>query len=503
MGAPPAGISDAVWLSWPAEAREFILDQQGELRAQQEEVEQLRAQLTALATEVASLRERNGRSSRNSSKPPSSDGPGFKPPERREGSGRKRGGQPGHPGAGPELLSIERVNEVVEHHPDACRRCGTLLQGEDPEPYRHQVIEIPPITPLVIEHRLHRLVCPCCSTSTCATLPADLEATRYGPRLSALVGLLGSAFPLSFSKTQALLDQLLGVEISRGAIAAIRQRLSAALEQSMEEALAAARQQPVAYVDETGAPTGNADGGNPDRKRGWQWVMVTAVVTVFMQGLSRSAAASIELLGHAFGGIVVSDRFSAYNHLPVMQRQLCWAHVIRDLTAIAERQGASAQIGAELLGLQQQLFVQWHQWKDGTIDWDQLQQSCQPIRKHFDGTLQRVVDLGFARKERTPWAQTVRTCQQLLQRKEALWTFLDHPGIEPTNNAAERALRQSVIQRKISLGVQSASGAICRSRLLTVTTTLRQQGRDIWQFLEQAWIAHHRGGVMPSLLPDP
>ncbi len=107
------------------------------------------------------------------------------------------------------------------------------------------------------------------------------------------------------------------------------------------------------------------------------------------------------------------------------------------------------------MALQKQLFVQWHQWKDGTIDWDQLQQSCRPIRLQFEGTLQRVVDLGFARKERTPWAQTVHTFQQLLQRKEALWTFLDHPGIEPTNNAAERALRQSVIQRKISLGVQS------------------------------------------------
>ena len=105
----------------------------------------------------------------------------------------------------------------------------------------------------------------------------------------------------------------------------------------MEEALAAARQQPVAYVDETGAPTGNADGGNPERKRGWQWVMVTPVVTVFLQGLSRSAAAAIELLGNAFGGIVVSDRFSAYNHLPVMQRQLCWAHLIRDLTAASLR----------------------------------------------------------------------------------------------------------------------------------------------------------------------
>jgi transposase len=308
---------------------------------------------------------------------------------------------------------------------------------------------------------------------------------------------------LSFSKTQALLDQLLGVEISRGAIATIRTRLSEALQQPVQEALEAARQQPVAYVDETGAPTGNADGGNPTGKRGWQWVMVTAVVTVFVQGLSRSTTAAIELLGNAFGGIVVSDRFSAYNHLPTHQRQLCWAHVIRDLTAIAERPGASAEFGAELLGLQQQLFAQWHQWKDAAIDRSKLQQGCRPIRQAFLATLQRVVELGYQRGERTPWAKTVRTCQQLLQVADGLWTFLEVPGVEPTNNAAERALRQSVIQRKITQGVQSRQGGICRSRLLTVTTTLRQQGRDVWEFLEQAWIAHFRGGVMPSLLPDP
>ena len=298
MSAPlPAGVSEAVWLSWPANARKCILDQRDELRAQKEEIEHLCRQLTALASELSVLQERVGRRSRNSSKPPSSVGPGYKPPKRRKGSGRKRGGQPGHPGSGPELLPIERVDEVVEHHPDACRRCGTLLHGEDPEPWRRTAIEIPPITPIVIEHRLHRLVCPCCSTSTCAPLPANVEASLYGPRLSALVGLLGSAFPLSFSKTQALLDQLLGIEISRGAIARVRQRLSAALAQPMAEALDAARQQPVAYFDETGAPTGNADGCNPDRKRGWQWVMVTAVVTVFVQGLCRSMAAAIELMG--------------------------------------------------------------------------------------------------------------------------------------------------------------------------------------------------------------
>ena len=166
---------------------------------------------------------------------------------------------------------------------------------------RHQVIEIPPIMPLVMEHRLHRLVCPCCSTSTCAMLPTDVEASRYSPRPSALL-------------------RLLGVDISHEAIATIRERLSSALTEPTAEALAFARQQPVAYVvDEV---LREAVGNNPTGKRGWQWVMVTPVVTVFRQGLSRSTAAAIKLLGSAFGGIVGSDRFSAYNHLPLEQRQL-------------------------------------------------------------------------------------------------------------------------------------------------------------------------------------
>ena len=191
---------------------------------------------------------------------------------------------------------------------------------------------------------------------------------------------------------------------------------------------------------------------------------------------------------------MVSDRFSAYNHLPLNQRQLCWAHLIRDLAAIAERPGASAEFGDQLLSLQQQLFEHWHRYKDGTIDWPALQHRCRPIRQAFEATLQQVVELGAQRSERTPWASTVRTCRKLLKVTGALWTFLETRGIEPTNNAA---------QRKISHGVQSTKGAICRSRLLTVTTSLRQQGRDVWQFLEQAWIAHHHGGVMPSLPPKP
>lgn len=185
MSKPPAGIPEADWSSWPAGARQLILARQEEIQSLRRENDELRNQLIALATELARLREWFGRSSRNSSKPPSSDGPGFQPSGRRKGRGRKR-----NPAAGR----------------------GSSARG-------HQVLEIPAITLLVNEHRLHRRVCPCCSTSTCALLPADGEASRYGPRLSSLVGLLGSTFPLRISKTQVLINQLLGVEMSRGAIA--------------------------------------------------------------------------------------------------------------------------------------------------------------------------------------------------------------------------------------------------------------------------------------------
>lgn len=209
-------------------------------------------------------------------------------------------------------------------------------------------------------------------------------------------------------------------------------------------------------------------------------------MTIFAQGLSHSAAAPIKLFGSAFGGIEVNSRISAYNHLATQQRQLCWEHLIRDLTAIVERLGASAEFGAELLGLQQQLFGHCHRNKDGTIDWPALQQACRPIRQAFQASMQRVVELRFPRCEQTPWASTMSTCQQLLKVVDGLWTFLEIEGIELTNNAAVRALGQSLIHRKVSYGVQSRQGAIYRSRLLTVITSLRQEVRAVWQILEEA-----------------
>ena len=483
MLSPPAGISDHDWEATPPAVR---------------------ALLEQLIIRVSQLEEQKGRSSRNSSKPPSSDGNGFKPKvqEKSQGSGRKRGGQAGHPGASRDLLPSEQCQEVIPHVPTTCCGCGEALSGEDPEPLRHQVVDIPKIAPFVIEHQLHRLICPHCHTSTRAELPAGVESGGFGPQLSALVGLLGGSYHLSHRKVQSLLDQVLGVEISTGAINAIRYRLSESLATLVEEATEAIRQETVAHMDETGGPIGNADGNNPEGKRGWLWVMVTPTLAVFQLALSRSAEVARQVLGEAFTGVVVTDRYGAYSWLPLHRRQICWAHLKRDFIAIAERSGVSAQVGQRLLELEQQLFHQWPRWREDQLSRQELQTFTTPIRQELETLLQEVSELGFAKGEKTPWASTVRTCRQLLKVAPALWTFLERPDVEPTNKAAERALRPAVIHRKLSYGVQSQRGALCQSRLLTVTTTLKQQGRDVMAFLVQAWEAHRNGQPEPSLLPQ-
>ncbi len=305
MASAPAGIPEDVWEVSDPRMRELVL-QQGR------HIDELTAQLAALTAPVAQLEEQKGRSSRNSSKSPSSDGGGFKSggKGKGKGSGRKRGGQKGHPGASRNLLPSEQCQDVISHHPIHCRGCGKPLRGDDPEPLRHQVVDIPKIVPFVIEHQLHRLVCPRCRTTTAAELPVGVESGGFGPQLSALVGLLGGSYHLSHRKVQGLLDQVLGVEVSTGAINTIRCRLSESLAALVQEATEAIRQELVAHMDETGAPIGNADGNNPDGRRGWLWVMVTPTLAVFHLALSRWAEAAKQLLGEAFSGVLVTDRYN-------------------------------------------------------------------------------------------------------------------------------------------------------------------------------------------------
>jgi len=511
MTSPPAGIPHADWEATPANVDALLkelLEQNRELREQNQS---LLDQVTTLATRVAQLEEQKGRSSRNSSQPPSSDGPGQRGSDfgssgsgQADGQRRKRGGQQGHPGHGRDLLPSDLCDEVIDHHPDHCGSCGASLSGasEGAEPWRHQIVDIPPVTQIVVEHCLHQLICPGCQSATRALLPADVESSGYGPRLTALVGTLGSTFHLSHLKIQRFLLEGFGVRISTGGISCIRCRLNGLLEQPVREAHLWLQQQSVLQADETSYRVGNADGNNPDGRSGWLWVLRNASMTVFDLQLSRSGAVAQQLIGGDYSGILICDRYGAYNFLPLEQRQFCWAHIRRDLIAMAERSGASAVIGQELLTLQRQLFARWHEWLDRQISRAELEDVTTEIRQAFGAKLEGAIDLGGSPGETTPLARTLGTCRALLKSAAALWTFLCHPDLEPTNNASERALRPAVIGRKLSLGVQSEWGGQLVARLLTVTTSLEQQGRDAMAFLMELINARRENRPLPSLIPQ-
>jgi len=181
---------------------------------------------------------------------------------------------------------------------------------------------------------------------------------------------------------------------------------------------------------------------------------------------------------------------------------LCWAHLKRDFIAIAERTGVSKALGEALLEQEQQLFQYWYQVRDGTYSRLEFVDAAVPIRQRVTALLEEGASYPIAAKEKTPLAKTVRTCINLLKFEPALWTFVATEGVEPTNNASERALRPAVIWRQLSFGSQSQAGSTFVSRMLTVVTTLRAQNRPALDYLVQATHAARQNQPSPSLLPD-
>lgn len=232
-------------------------------------------------------------------------------------------------------------------------------------------------------------------------------------------------------------------------------------------------------------------------------MLVTPVVSVFTILLSRSQAAAQALIGEAFDGIVVSDRYGAYNWIDLSQRQVCWAHLKRDFTRIAERRGVSQAIGEGLLSQEKALFELWYQVRDGTLSRTDFAELVKPIQTALKDWLVEGASYSVGPKEKTPLAKTVRTCKHLLGVEPALWTFVTIPGVEPTNNSAERALRPGVIWKHISFGAESRAGSEFVARMLTTVASLTAQQRDVLDFLTQTYRATRLGQVSPSLLPLP
>jgi len=470
-------LSQDLWEQTPPAVQAYI----GTLEARVITLETLGHTLEA---QVRALQEQLRQNSQNSSRPPSSDPPQA-PRRRRVRGQRRRGGQPGHPGQTRSLVPEEEVDTVVILKPEQCQACQGLLVGDDPAPFRHQVMEMPPIQPIVTEYQGHQLRCPACGATTRAPWPEGVPSGTYGPRVHATVALCTGAYRLSKRTTAQVMRDMFGVPMSVGTISQSEQTTAAVLAAPVAEARAYVQEQPVAYLDETRWRQGTT--------RAWLWVAVTTLVTVFVVRLSRGGQVARELLGSTFDGILVTDRYSAYNWYPVRWRQLCWAHLLRDFEAIRDRGGASTPLGEALLTQAHQMFHWWHRVRAGTLQRTTFRSYMTPLRREVLRLLEAGQHCGVS--------QTAGTCQALLQQRAALWTFVQVPGVEPTNNAAERAIRPGVLWRKGSFGTHSEAGSSFVASMMTVVTTLKQQQRPVLPYLTAVHEAAVRGATAPSLLP--
>ncbi len=442
-------------------------------------------QNASLQQRVADLETRLNLNSTNSSRPPSSDPPSVKRAPPRKPSGKKRGGQPGHTRHQRALVRPEQVQAVVDHVPESCRKCGGTLGGHDPEPLRHQVAEIPPFRPVVTEHRRHRLQCTRCGVATRAELPADVPRGGFGPRLRGVLALLAGSYRLGKRPIKPLAADLLGLSISTGMIAKLERQCSADLAAPVAELADAIPETPVVGIDETS--------WREARKKCWLRVTVTSFAVVFTIARTRSGQVARALLGTKPGQVVISDRFPSYEWISE-GRQLCRSHLRRDFQAMIDRNNGGSPIGERLRERSDRLSHHWHRVRDGTLDRAGFASRAGRLRRQIKRTLSE----GAA----GPCATTATTCRELLRLEPFLWTFVATPGVEPTNNQAEREHRHAVLLRKISGGTDSEAGSRFVERLLTVRATCRLQGVGLLDDLTACFQARLSGEKPPSLMPS-
>jgi transposase len=411
-----------------------------------------------------------------------------KPPPKPR-SGRKPGGQPGHPPHPKVLLPSERVRETHTYVPETCKHCSAALPAEaqsgDPEPKRHQIIDIPVTVAFAIEHQAHGRTCPCCQKVTWAKIPEEIRAHSVGPNLAGTLAYLVGAHKLSKRGAVEVADELFAAPIALGTVANLEQEMSRALQPAYHEAKKAVQADDIKHVDETGWKKNGA-------KR-WLWVAATNLLAVFMIHPLRNSVALAKLLGTTIQGIVCSDRWRIYERLKKRSWQVCWAHLKRNFQKQVDRGGKAKDIGLRCLGVLELVFEQWHQFRDGACTRPQLRQRMRVWRRELRVILQE--------GSRSRDAKLARFCRRLLKVYPALWTFVRVEGVEPTNNHGERVLRLAVLWRKCCFGCHSENGCRFAERLITAVQSLRLQKRSVLDFLRATIQARRAGETMPSLLP--
>jgi transposase len=457
-------------------------------------VRELLATVAVLQEQVQTLTERLDRNSSNSSRPPSSDPP-WRERERKPPTGKKRGGQPGHRGRHREVLPPDQVDHVQKVLPPACAHCGDAFPSELPRRVkyrRHQVVELPEIRPVVTEYQLYARRCRCCGRRTWATLPPGVKDRCVGPRVQAITAILSGACRLSRRQVQTLLADLFGVKIALGTVSALEADTVRALAAPYQEVAEAVPRRAALGVDETSW-----------REAGvlhWLWTAACREFVFYRVDRHRNRAAFAALLGLAPDDplpdtLFHTDRFSAYGHLPPERRSFCLAHLAREFRAVWERGGVDRALGSWLLDVTGSILEPWHAHRTGKLTREAFVRAVKERREELRFPLRWGSQSG-SRKTQT-------LCRSLLGHWGYLWAWLEVEEGEPTNNAAERALRPAVLWRKNSFGHQSAVGEQFVERMLTVVGTLRLQQRNLWEFLVAACEAEAHGRPAPKLLTQP
>jgi transposase len=463
------------------------------LETQHAQLEALHAQLEVLQATIIRLQEQlaaGRKDSSTSSKPPSSDI--VKPPKPPPPPGqdrRKIGGQPGHPKHERGLFPSEQVNGGSHDYClDLCPTCGHGLQPTTAAPRVVQQIEIHEVPLWIEEHCSHPGWCPHCQKLRYAPLPLTIErGGLVGPRLTTLIAYLKGACHASFSTIRKFLRDVVQVTISRSQLAKIIGKVSAALERPYAELLEDLPAQARLNVDETGHKRSGA--------RMWTWCFRAGLYTLFKIDPTRSGDVLIEVLGKEFDGVLGCDYFSAYRRY---QRefgvllQFCLAHLIRDvkfLTTLPDPRERA--YGERLREALRQLFAVIHRRE---------RLSAKVFEEQLEAARAEVMRCGT---KEVPATKHSRNLANRLERHGASYfRFLTEPGVEPTNNLAEQAIRFVVLDRLVTQGTRSEAGDRWCERIWTVIATCSQQGRSVFDYLYAAVEARFHRTEAPSLLPN-
>jgi len=448
-------------------------------------VAELEKRCQELELQVRELLSRLNSNSTNSHKPPSSDPPKSSSgglPSRARSKGRKH-----RPGVSRQMLPPEKVTQFVTLQPDTCSHCGFDISKISPTGDRvSQQLDLPEEIQLVIrEFHRHVVACPHCHANTTATIPPEYSAGLVGSKLAAFISTLRPKFHMSVRLIQELLITLFGAtaKISEGTIVNVEAGTSCAAASVYREVRDMMQKASSIWSDETGW-------FHPGI-RPWLWVATSEDLSLFQLSLSRSSKALKHLIGD-YSGFLTSDRWGSYSIYPLQMRQLCLSHLIRDFQKAYDRDLGARKLGAWGVKELKKAMKLWKAYRIGQISQKQLNLAMRPIRSRF----KILVRCGLQSEDKF----MVALCKSLRKRWPAVWSFAKYPEkVEPTNNRAERALRKHVIWRKISQGSKSLNGLTFAQRLMTITTSLGQQGRNVMEFIE-TMLRNFRAGLAPPKL---